>query len=59
MMPLRARFGRTVRRPGCRPLTDCGLRCVGGLACGFRDFQGPARWLTFDKIERVAARAGF
>jgi len=58
-MSLRERFGRTIRYLDYRPLTDCGLCRVCCLACGFRDFQGPGQGLTSDKIERVAARAGF
>lgn len=37
-------------------VTDqCDLRCFYCLPKGFRDFETPDHWLTFDEIERVVA----
>ena len=40
-------------------VTDrCNLRCFYCLPKGFKEFEEPDQWLTFDEIERVMAAFG-
>ncbi len=47
------RFGRTIEYVRLSVTDRCDLRCFYCLPPGFRGFEAPARWLTFDEIERV------
>lgn len=61
MGPLTDRFGRTVDYLRVSVTDRCDLRCTYCIPEGFKDFEEPTRWLTFDEIERVVAvfaRAG-
>ncbi|POZ64072.1 GTP 3',8-cyclase MoaA [Chromobacterium alticapitis] len=49
------RFGRTIEYLRLSVTDRCDLRCSYCLPKGFKDFEEPAHWLTFDEIERVAA----
>lgn len=46
-------FQRTIEYVRLSVTDRCDLRCTYCLPEGFRDFQEPAEWLTFDEIERV------
>jgi len=46
-------FGRTIEYVRLSVTDRCDLRCHYCLPEGYRDFQEPAEWLTFDEIERV------
>jgi cyclic pyranopterin phosphate synthase len=47
------RYGRVVDYLRLSVTDRCNLRCFYCLPKGFRDFEEPERWLTFDEIERV------
>ncbi|WP_198117018.1 GTP 3',8-cyclase MoaA [Massilia rhizosphaerae] len=58
---LRDRYGRTIEYLRLSVTDRCDLRCTYCMPTGFRDFEEPADWLTFDEIERllrVFARLG-
>lgn len=46
-------FGRHIEYVRLSVTDRCDLRCHYCLPDGYRDFQEPAEWLTFDEIERV------
>ncbi|MGD9585803.1 MAG: GTP 3',8-cyclase MoaA [Brachymonas sp.] len=52
---LRDRFGRSIDYVRISVTDRCDLRCSYCIPKGFRDFEEPAHWLTFDEIVRVAA----
>jgi cyclic pyranopterin phosphate synthase len=47
------RFGRTIEYLRLSVTDRCDLRCTYCLPEGFKDFEEPEHWLTFDEIERV------
>lgn len=47
------RFGRTVEYLRLSVTDRCDLRCSYCIPKGFRDFEEPEQWLTFDEIERL------
>ncbi|MFP5505021.1 MAG: GTP 3',8-cyclase MoaA [Gammaproteobacteria bacterium] len=49
------RFGRRIEYVRLSVTDRCDLRCFYCLPKGFRDFEEPGHWLTFDEIERVIA----
>ncbi len=49
------RFGRTIEYLRLSVTDRCDLRCAYCIPEGFRDFEEPAHWLTFDEIERLLA----
>ncbi|VEB43224.1 Molybdenum cofactor biosynthesis protein A [Chromobacterium violaceum] len=49
------RFGRAIDYLRLSVTDRCDLRCSYCLPKGFKGFEEPAHWLTFDEIERVAA----
>jgi cyclic pyranopterin phosphate synthase len=58
---LRDRYGRTIEYLRLSVTDRCDLRCTYCMPTGFRDFEEPADWLTFNEIERllrVFARLG-
>ena len=48
-------FGRRIEYVRVSVTDRCDLRCFYCMPRGFRDFEEPADWLTFDEIERVMA----
>lgn len=50
---LEDRFGRRIEYLRISVTDRCDLRCRYCLPRGFRDFEEPQRWLTFDEIERL------
>jgi cyclic pyranopterin phosphate synthase len=48
-------FGRTVEYVRLSVTDQCDLRCQYCLPEGFKDFEEPENWLTFDEIERLIA----
>jgi cyclic pyranopterin phosphate synthase len=52
---LRDRFGRSIDYLRLSVTDRCDLRCTYCLPKGFRGFEEPAHWLTFDQIERLMA----
>src|SRR3990172_2037968 len=46
-------FGRTISYVRLSVTDKCDLRCFYCLPKGFKGFEEPAHWLTFDEIERV------
>ena len=46
-------FGRKIEYVRLSVTDKCNLRCFYCLPKGFRDFEAPAHWLSFDEIERV------
>jgi len=46
-------FQRTIEYVRLSVTDRCDLRCTYCLPEGFRDFQEPEVWLTFDEVERV------
>ena len=52
---LQDRFGRTIDYLRVSVTDRCDLRCSYCLPKGFRDFEEPDNWLTFDEVERVIA----
>ncbi len=51
--PLTDRFGRNIEYVRLSVTDRCDLRCFYCMPRGFRDFETPEHWLTFDEIERV------
>ncbi|OWY37263.1 GTP 3',8-cyclase MoaA [Xenophilus sp. AP218F] len=49
------RFGRSIEYLRLSVTDRCDLRCNYCIPKGFKDFEEPANWLTFDEIERVVA----
>ena len=49
------RFGRTIDYLRISVTDRCDLRCTYCIPKGFKDFEEPANWLTFDEITRVVA----
>ncbi|KUM04346.1 GTP 3',8-cyclase MoaA [Chromobacterium subtsugae] len=49
------RFGRAIEYLRLSVTDRCDLRCNYCLPKGFKGFEEPANWLTFDEIERVVA----
>lgn len=47
------RFGRRIEYVRLSVTDRCDLRCSYCMPTGFRDFEEPQDWLTFDEIERV------
>jgi cyclic pyranopterin phosphate synthase len=48
-------FGRRIEYVRLSVTDKCNLRCFYCLPAGFRGFETPSHWLTFDEIERVIA----
>lgn len=48
-------FGRRIEYVRVSVTDRCDLRCFYCMPRGFRDFEEPEHWLTFDEIERVMA----
>lgn len=46
-------FGRRIEYLRLSVTDKCNLRCFYCLPKGFKDFETPENWLTFDEIERV------
>ncbi|MCP4010547.1 MAG: GTP 3',8-cyclase MoaA [Proteobacteria bacterium] len=46
-------FGRRIEYVRLSVTDRCNLRCFYCLPKGFRDFETPEHWLSFDEIERV------
>jgi cyclic pyranopterin phosphate synthase len=46
-------FGRRIEYLRLSVTDRCDLRCSYCLPKGFKDFEEPAHWLTFDEIERL------
>ncbi|MGB9578457.1 MAG: GTP 3',8-cyclase MoaA [Halothiobacillaceae bacterium] len=46
-------FGRKIKYLRLSVTDRCDLRCFYCMPEGFKDFEEPAHWLTFDEIERV------
>lgn len=53
MTDLIDRFGRRVDYLRLSVTDRCDLRCSYCMPEGFRDFEEPAHWLTFDELERL------
>jgi cyclic pyranopterin phosphate synthase len=49
------RYGRTIDYLRISVTDRCDLRCSYCMPEGFRDYEEPANWLTFDEIARVVA----
>ncbi|KZE34587.1 cyclic pyranopterin monophosphate synthase subunit MoaA [Crenobacter luteus] len=47
------RFGRTIEYVRLSVTDRCDLRCSYCIPKGFKGFEEPENWLTFDEIERV------
>ncbi len=47
------RFGRAIEYVRLSVTDQCDLRCFYCMPKGFRDFEEPEHWLSFDEIERV------
>jgi cyclic pyranopterin phosphate synthase len=52
------RFGRTIEYLRLSVTDRCDLRCTYCMPEGFKDFEEPEDWLTFDEVERVVAAFG-
>lgn len=52
---LHDRFGRTIEYLRLSVTDRCDLRCTYCIPTGFKGFEEPADWLTFDEIERLLA----
>lgn len=50
---LQDRFGRRVEYLRLSVTDRCDLRCTYCIPEGFKNFEEPAHWLSFDEIERV------
>ncbi|HEV56986.1 MAG TPA: GTP 3',8-cyclase MoaA [Phycisphaerales bacterium] len=46
-------FGRRIEYVRLSVTDQCDLRCFYCMPKGFRDFEEPTHWLSFDEIERV------
>lgn len=51
-------FSRTIEYVRLSVTDRCDLRCVYCLPKGFKDFEVPEHWLSFDEIERVIRAFG-
>ena len=51
-------FGRTIEYVRLSVTDRCDLRCVYCLPKGFKDFEEPEHWLSFEEIERVIRAFG-
>ena len=51
-------FGRKIEYVRVSVTDRCDLRCFYCMPEGFRDFEVPEHWLTFDEVERVMAAFG-
>jgi len=51
--PLIDDFGRQIEYLRLSVTDKCNLRCFYCMPKGFKDFEQPEHWLTFDEIERV------
>ena len=51
-------FGRKIEYLRLSVTDKCNLRCFYCLPKGFKDFDTPKNWLTFDEIERVIGAFG-
>jgi cyclic pyranopterin phosphate synthase len=51
-------FGRAIEYVRLSVTDRCDLRCSYCMPRGFRDFEIPEHWLTFDEIERVIGAFG-
>jgi len=51
-------FGRTIEYVRLSVTDRCDLRCSYCLPKGFKNFEEPEDWLTFDEIERVVGTFG-
>ena len=49
------RFGRSIDYLRVSVTDRCDLRCSYCIPKGFRDFEEPENWLTFDELTRVVA----
>jgi len=54
-LTLTDRFGRRIEYLRLSVTDRCDLRCTYCLPKGFKDFEEPEHWLTFDEIERLLA----
>lgn len=52
---LRDRFGRSIEYLRLSVTDRCDLRCTYCLPKGFKGFEEPKHWLSFDEIERLLA----
>ncbi|MBR7801218.1 GTP 3',8-cyclase MoaA [Undibacterium sp. FT137W] len=52
------RFGRTLSYLRVSVTDRCDLRCSYCIPKGFKGFEEPENWLTFDEIDRVVAAFG-
>lgn len=52
---LQDNFGRTIKYVRLSVTDKCNMRCFYCLPEGFKGFEIPDNWLTFDEIERVIA----
>lgn len=50
---LKDRFGRTIDYVRLSVTDKCNMRCFYCMPEGFKGFETPENWLTFDEIERV------
>lgn len=55
---LRDRFGRSIEYLRLSVTDRCDLRCSYCMPKGFKGFEEPADWLTFDEMERLVAAFG-
>lgn len=53
--PLTDRYGRTIEYLRLSVTDRCDLRCAYCIPEGFKGFEEPAHWLTFQEIERLLA----
>ncbi len=51
--PLTDDFGRRIEYVRLSVTDKCNLRCFYCMPKGFKDFEQPEHWLTFDEIERI------
>ena len=51
-------FGRKIEYLRLSVTDKCNLRCFYCMPKGFKGFEQPEDWLTFDEIERVFATWG-
>jgi cyclic pyranopterin phosphate synthase len=52
MNTLQDRFGRSIDYLRLSVTDRCDLRCSYCIPKGFKDFEEPENWLTFDEINR-------
>ena len=53
--PMQDRFGRSIEYLRLSVTDRCDMRCTYCMPQGFRDYEEPEDWLSFDEIERVVA----